>query len=285
MKISNSIIFSVLLVCVISLLGFAQNPIPNPGFENWTNGDPDLWYTNNVISLKPITQSTDSYAGNSSVRLEILNNTIPYSAILYADPGNTGTGFPCSQRYTTLSGYFKYSPQPNTLFHFALGMYQGGDIIGVANYDIVTSTSNWTPFNIPIVYIAPGDPDTCTLHISLTSATDVGAVAYLDELALSGSSGIKLNIGQVITQFELKQNYPNPFNPTTNIEFTIPQSAYVKLAIYNSLGQTAATLVDDRLSAGSYSVDWNAGDLPSGVYYYRMNAGGFSKARKLILMK
>ena len=86
-------------------------------------------------------------------------------------------------------------------------------------------------------------------------------------------------------EFQLKQNYPNPFNPTTNIEFSVPQSSDVKLVVYNQLGETVATLVNEHLSAGSYKADWNAEDLPSGIYFYRITAGDFSKTMKLMLIK
>jgi len=276
---------SLLSIFIIAFLSLAlQAQILNSGFENWMLGDPDFWYTNNVISLKPITQSSDAHSGSSSVRLRVLNNIIPYGSTLYS--GEDGTGFPVSQRNTNLSGYFKYSPKPNTIFQVLIGMYQAGNIIGAGSVYITTSATNWMQFNVPIGYTAPGNPDTCLIFITLTSGTDTGAVGYIDDLALGGSSGVEeLNIGQFVSQFELKQNYPNPFNPTTNIEFSVPQASDVKLKVYNQLGQTVATLVDDRLSAGSYSVDWNATDLPSGVFYYRMTASDFSKTIKLMLMK
>ena len=283
MKSQKAIFLAISFIICISLTNYAQ--IPNGGFENWSLGDPDLWYTNNVISLKPITQSTDAQVGNYSARLEILDNGgVPFGPLLSA--GDNGEGFPVSQRYTALDGYFKYAPQPNTIFHFALVMYRADSLIGVLSSDITTSASNWMPFSIPIVYFMPGNPDSCFLQIGLTSTTDTGAVAYLDELTLSGTNSIdQLSIGQVPVAFELIQNYPNPFNPTTNIEFSIPRASDVKLVIYNQLGQTVATLANERLSAGSYSVDWNAEGLPSGVYFYKMIAGDFTQTRKLILMR
>jgi hypothetical protein len=83
----------------------------------------------------------------------------------------------------------------------------------------------------------------------------------------------------------LNQNYPNPFNPKTAIEFSLPQSEFVTLKIYNILGEEVATLVSDRLNAGSYSYDWDARDLASGVYLYRLQAGDYVYVKKMILMK
>jgi len=85
--------------------------------------------------------------------------------------------------------------------------------------------------------------------------------------------------------YTLSQNYPNPFNPTTTIEFSIPKTVFVTLKIYNILGQEVATLVSEKLINGSYKYTWDAGHLASGVYYYKLEAGGFIKTNKLILMK
>jgi hypothetical protein len=83
----------------------------------------------------------------------------------------------------------------------------------------------------------------------------------------------------------LYSNYPNPFNPTTTIEFDLPKSSYVTLKIFNILGEEIAMLVSDRLIAGSYSYEWDASNLASGVYLYRFEAGEFVETRKMILMR
>jgi hypothetical protein len=85
--------------------------------------------------------------------------------------------------------------------------------------------------------------------------------------------------------FELGQNYPNPFNPSTNIEFSIPKTTAVTLAIYNSLGQEITTLVSDRLSPGKYTFNWDAANLASGVYIYRLETAEFIKSKKMLLLR
>lgn len=83
----------------------------------------------------------------------------------------------------------------------------------------------------------------------------------------------------------LDQNYPNPFNPSTTIEFDLPKTSEVTLKIFNILGKEVATLVSDRLSAGSYSYEWDASQLASGVYLYRLQAGTYVETKKMILLK
>jgi len=99
------------------------------------------------------------------------------------------------------------------------------------------------------------------------------------------SVGIKFLSNIAPTSYVLSQNYPNPFNPTTAIEFSIPKSEFVTLKIYNTLGEEVTTLVSDMLSAGSYDYEWDASNLASGVYLYRLQAGDYVETRKMVLMR
>jgi hypothetical protein len=85
--------------------------------------------------------------------------------------------------------------------------------------------------------------------------------------------------------FGLMQNYPNPFNPFTVIRYSLPLKSHVTLRIYNLIGQEVATLVDEIQDAGFKQVEWNASQLPSGLYVYRLTAGDFTDAKKLLLVK
>jgi len=87
------------------------------------------------------------------------------------------------------------------------------------------------------------------------------------------------------TVFELNQNYPNPFNPTSKIQFSIAQTVNVKLSVYNVLGEQVAKLVDQQLPASTYSINFNASNLPGGIYFYRIIAGDFVQTKKMILLK
>lgn len=89
----------------------------------------------------------------------------------------------------------------------------------------------------------------------------------------------------VIKSHELKQNFPNPFNPATNISFTIPRESFVTLKIYDALGRELSLLVNEKLTAGTYSKQWNAIGLPSGVYFYKLKADGYTETKKMNLLK
>jgi hypothetical protein len=86
-------------------------------------------------------------------------------------------------------------------------------------------------------------------------------------------------------RFDLKQNYPNPFNPVTTIEFALPKNEFVNLVVYNSLGQEVAVLVNENVNAGSHSVNFDATNLPSGIYVYKITAGEFKMTRKMSVVK
>jgi hypothetical protein len=87
------------------------------------------------------------------------------------------------------------------------------------------------------------------------------------------------------TQYELQQNYPNPFNPTTVISYQLPLASQVRLTVYDMLGRQVAILVNQRLDAGRYEATFTAGNLASGIYLYRLQAGGFSQTSKMLLIK
>jgi len=89
----------------------------------------------------------------------------------------------------------------------------------------------------------------------------------------------------VPNNFILGQNYPNPFNPNTTIEFTVPQSGYVSLQIFNSLGQKIAVLISKELLPGKYKINWNAKGFSSGIYFYQLRAENYMQTKKLILLK
>jgi hypothetical protein len=89
----------------------------------------------------------------------------------------------------------------------------------------------------------------------------------------------------VSTSFTLSQNYPNPFNPSTTISFDLPTKSFVTLKVFDMIGREVATIVSKELSAGSYTRQWHAEGLPSGVYFYRLQAGSYLETKKLVLLR
>jgi hypothetical protein len=119
--------------------------------------------------------------------------------------------------------------------------------------------------------------------IAITSTTDSLYVLY--NLG-GGTVGIKSEETEKIpASFSLEQNFPNPFNPSTTIQYSLPFSEKVSLKIFNLLGEEVKTLVDEYREAGKHSVQFNANNLASGIYFYKLQAGNFVETKKMILLR
>jgi hypothetical protein len=114
--------------------------------------------------------------------------------------------------------------------------------------------------------------------------TQLGASDYSNDASLVVAVDVKKE-EEIPTEYSLHQNYPNPFNPSTEITFAIPKASHVTLTIVDAIGRIQAVLVDSEKSAGTYSTSWNASNFPSGIYFYRLQAGEYMETKKMILLK
>ena len=140
------------------------------------------------------------------------------------------------------------------------------------------------------LYYAGNPPPTQrTLKVTVTdgSSQSVSANKSITEYYDVGFPKISANQEQeaLPDKFFIRQNYPNPFNPTTTISYQLPKESHVLLSVYNTLGKEVATLVNEYKEPGYYNVSFDATNLPSGLYFYRMQAGKFTDVRKMLLMK
>jgi len=144
---------------------------------------------------------------------------------------------------------------------------------------------NWSVLSSPQGDVSSSSALTCISFINANTgylAGNDGTVLYTTSGGLTPFEPISSEIPE---KFELKQNYPNPFNPETNIEFTLPESDYLKLSVFDITGKEIEMLVDQQLRSGTYKVLWNASSYPSGVYFYSIYTKSFSVTRKMILTK
>ena len=114
---------------------------------------------------------------------------------------------------------------------------------------------------------------------------DNGAINLDDFRAHFISTGVEEGNTEIPTEFLLSQNYPNPFNSSSTIRYSIPKSSLVTIKIFNSLGQELKNLINEEKTIGTYEIKWETVNLPSGVYFCRLQAGDFVQTRKMILMK
>ncbi len=125
------------------------------------------------------------------------------------------------------------------------------------------------------------------LKVDVDTSTATGNVTVQSiEITYVSSTATAVNIQSTSPKnFMLSQNYPNPFNPATTISFQIPKSSFVTLKVYDVLGREVASLINEQKSPGTYSVNFNASNLSSGMYLYRLQAGDFVETKKLVLLK
>jgi hypothetical protein len=148
-----------------------------------------------------------------------------------------------------------------------------------------TNQTNWATLG----FVRGAGTTTEAQSYSFVDASASGRVFYrLKQVDFDGqfeySNIIEVNAG-VPKTFALEQNYPNPFNPSTAISYQLPVAGNVSLKVFDMLGKEVATLVNARQEAGAYTVNFNANNLSSGVYFYRLQAGNFVQTRKMMLVK
>ncbi len=93
------------------------------------------------------------------------------------------------------------------------------------------------------------------------------------------------DLHSIPTGYSLDQNFPNPFNPSTSIRFSIPHASFVSLKVFNLLGEEVGSIVNQNLPAGTFNFQWNASGVPSGVYFYKIQAGQYTQSRKMVVIK
>ncbi len=225
---------------------------------------------------------------NWNVQRYTVSNWGKFTSMFFVNSttGYIGAGSNASILKTTNGGssWFPYTiPTSNRIYsiHFPsinIGYAScfGGQILKTTN-----GGSNWF-----LQTTGTGSP----LH-SVFFLNDLTGYAAGENTVLKTTDGGGAPIGitpisnGVPKDFRLEQNYPNPFNPVTNINFSIPKAGFTSIRIYDMLGKLVHTLFEEQLAPGSYKADWNASQMPSGIYIYRIESGGFTQSRKMILIK
>lgn len=294
------------LLILIGIFAFAfSSTVPvlaqilNAGFESWSTAGPDGWGTSALIGN--VTKSTTAHGGSSSLRGEVISffGTAMGPTV---QSGTDARGFPWTQRVGSLTGFFQFSPASGSGDRLSIiasltkgGI--GGTQIATGVVAITNAASSWTSFSVPLNYSSSATPDTAIISIVLVgngqgaaATPKVGSFYLVDDLAFAGTASA-VNDGAALPRaFALEQNFPNPFNPSTNIRFSVAQAGHVSLKVYSVLGTEVASLVNEQKDAGTFSVNWNASGMPSGMYLYRLSVTSdkgqiFDQSKKLVLLK
>ncbi len=259
----------------------------NAGFQDWTLGEPNGWSTSN--SLTPnITQTSDARTGGSALHgvVATFGGGFPWPPVIMSGP--TAEGFPVSTQHPALHGWYKFAPLSGDQFFVTVLMTHADTGVGSGAVLLPNPENVYREFVANILYISGQAPDTCFISASITGAGGlpvVGSAFDLDDLSFGPAVSVDERGNVIPDVYALQQNYPNPFNPRTMIEYSLPQESHVQLKVYTMLGEEVANIVDARQEAGVYRAEFDGARLPSGTYFYRLQAGSFSEVRKLMLLK
>jgi len=206
-----------------------------------------------------------------------------------------------STTHTITNSGFTFSPSSITIdlgdtVKFVLGSIHNAREVSQATWDVNGTTSNGG-FDLPfgggtVVLTQTGTHFyVCTPHAS-------GGMK--GSITVNSTTDVKSMSGSIQDHFILMQNFPNPFNPSTTISFNIPTPLFVSLKVFDCIGKEVATISSGVMPAGRHNINWNAAELPSGVYFYRIQAGDpsarlpdgqansgqvFTDVKKLVLLK
>lgn len=237
-----------------------QNTFPTSVLTNLHYGYPDFWYW------------------------------VPSNSV---SPAPTATYFPPADTVTP-SAPAGLTGQPGNMI--AQLRWNRNTQFDVWKYFVYRNTTN-TPGSATLID-STTHPDTAYVATGLTNNTTyyfwVRAVdrfcqrrisAFSSSVSVTPLVGIQVNNNEIPKVYALYQNFPNPFNPSTNINFDLPKISLTRITVYDILGREVALLVNEVLAAGKYNVDFNAGNIASGVYFYKIEADNFIDKKKMIIVK
>jgi hypothetical protein len=294
MKLIYKMLISTILLFTMAVFCHAQNPIPNAGFEDWTEGTPDHWQTLDIPGLfDAVTQSENARSGMSAAKGEVVDffgaGAPPY---LVSDTA----AFPISENYEFLKGYYQFVNNGEDVFFALVQFYDTEDsLVASGQAEFGETSEGYTEFEVVMNYDI-GISETAEQAIiafsitpsseSQSDSVQIGSYFLLDDLEFGSTpNAIDDFTGNRLESYSLNQNYPNPFNPSTTIEFTLPISGRIQLSVFNSIGQEVELLINDDLTAGEHQITFNADHLPSGVYFYKLQADQYVNVKKMILLK
>lgn len=270
--------------------GLSWHPAAAPSagidyFSSYIINEQNLFVIGSQGSIFKSTNFGSSWTDNSQ------NQVNPFFTIFFANQNTGWVAGCCGMYFKTVDGGLNWTPE---------AYLTPGQTINSSKF--ISETKGWMAANGGIILKTTGGGDT---WLSLESGTleDLKAVDFINEntgwiagnfgtilkTTNGGGEGTPIGIHNISSEvppgYRLGQNYPNPFNPATSITFDIPKDGTVSLIMYDAAGNETGRFNYGRLNAGLYNINYNASHLPSGVYYYRLIAEGFTSVKKMVLLK
>jgi hypothetical protein len=261
---------------------FAQNPVPNPGFENWTAGEPDDWITSNVPGLiTNVTQTTPPHSGALAALGEV--DTVPSGTLapILASIDALGNGFPVSQLYGGLNFYYKFTQAGSGYFNVSAVVNDTNlQSIGLGLFSTAASAPSFTLVSTPLFYFGV-DPATCVILFSIVdsaaSSPPMGNSFVVDDVSLTVGVGIDAVEPGAVT---VEKITPNPASETATVYYALHRGGDVRFEILDAGGRLQHAFAVPGEITGRHKLDFDVRRLPSGFYLLRMTApDGISVAR------
>jgi hypothetical protein len=233
---------------------------------------------NTILGMEMISQLDGSYGLET---IEYLDGSGVIAQ--YRLPTSTHVGYKIiSQPMTTLKTFEWYNRYDTSVVDLYTWLnYRQIDTLYDSGGDGAVVVFSQDP-----VLIAAGDSAVMWVGISIgANKAEIETNMNLAENRYNTVTSVKELNSAIPSAYELEQNYPNPFNPSTTIRFNIPQKDYVSLKVYDILGNEVADLLSNTFEAGSHSINFNAGKLASGIYFYQLITSGYSETKKMNLLK
>ena len=255
--------------------GFGLNSTPNR-VDITTDGG-TTWNIRNLVGLTGTQGFISGFAFSSDKIYGIAGDNSVSSTISRTTNGGVNW-FSQTIPSTVTSGYFSAKWVPGTSVVYLISSSATATVC----LKSTDNGANWTTMTMP-----------ATSNVHHMDLIKVGNVVYAYAINTAGFIyklidnlvGINDPVSEIPNAFSLNQNYPNPFNPETNISFNIAKTTRVRLAVYDILGKEVSVLKDEIMNAGKYSLRFDASNLRSGVYYYKLISNEFTDSKKMILVK
>ncbi len=285
---TRSIFLIVGIMMILAASVHAQDPDDPGAPDSLIFGDVEIQYNpgqDNYVNV-PVYFVTDDSIASVMIPIEWTSSdgSMSLVSVTYEEPFDLWDDFYVNDDNDWVVGFCDMGGEENESFMFTDGermayLMLEFRIAAGAEEQFIPITVGEGPNGMPVNFglYTPGSDEDITPVV-------------VDGFIRFGTVDVDDAVAELPTEYAVKQNYPNPFNPETNIEYHLPQAGYVDISIYNILGQNVRTLVSGEQPAGIHKAHWdgygNDGEaVPSGIYFYSINAGSYNETKKMVMIK
>jgi Secretion system C-terminal sorting domain len=284
----KTILFTLAFFLFANLLATAQNPVPNPGFENWTGGNPNHWFIINLPGIGvPVTEVTPGRTGGKALKsevVEVFGN--PLLSPLQSHADENLNGFPVEQNYTNLRLYYQFNPMGGDDLKVAILVFdENGFPLSGDEVVISEAAANFTELNIPIVYDFPGEAARCLVSMVIEDVSlegeDIGSYFIVDDVELNNGGATPTS--EESPYLPNVRVYPNPCTATANITLTVEDGGHYSVGIFDLQGREVVRVLDEDMHGGIYELKADLHHLQGGTYIFKVASPAGISCEKLII--